>query len=119
VAPLGFGLQKLAASYISGFLVLAERSLRIGDLVRVGGFEGSIADIRTRYTVIRAANGSEALVPNETLMTSTVETLSFSDSRLNQSTTITVGYDSDAAQLVNAWFRNVSPPRAALAVTEK
>ena len=96
---IGFGLQKLAASYISGFLVLAERSLRIGDLVRVGGFEGSIADIRTRYTVIRAANGSEALVPNETLMTSTVENLSFSDSRLNQSTTITVGYDSDAAQV--------------------
>ena len=96
---IGFGLQKLAASYISGFLVLAERSLRIGDLVRVGGFEGSIADIRTRYTVIRAANGSEALVPNETLMTSTVENLSFSDSRQNQSTTITVGYDSDAAQV--------------------
>ena len=96
---IGFGLQKLAASYISGFLVLAERSLRIGDLVRVGGFEGSIADIRTRYTVIRATNGSEALVPNETLMTSTVENLSFSDSRLNQSTTITVGYDSDAAQV--------------------
>ena len=80
---IGFGLQKLAASYISGFLVLAERSLRIGDLVRVGGFEGSIADIRTRYTMIRAANGSEAMVPNETLMTSTVENLSFSDSRLN------------------------------------
>jgi small-conductance mechanosensitive channel len=92
---IGLGLQKLAANYVSGFVVLAERSLRIGDLVRVGGFEGRIADIRARYTVIRSAGGVEAIVPNETLMTSTVENLSLSDSRVYQTTTVSVGYDSD------------------------
>ena len=92
---IGFGLQKLAANYVSGFIVLAERSMRIGDLVRVGGFEGRIADIRARYTVIRSLGGAEAIVPNETLMTSTVENMSLSDRRLYQKTTVSVGYDSD------------------------
>ena len=50
---LGFGLQKIAANYVSGFVILAERSLRIGDMVKVDNFEGRITDIRTRYTVIR------------------------------------------------------------------
>ena len=61
---LGFGLQKIAANYVSGFVVLAERSLRIGDMVKIDNFEGRISDIRTRYTVIRALNGREAIVPN-------------------------------------------------------
>ena len=48
---IGFGLQKLAANYVSGFVILAERSLRIGDVVKVDNFEGRITDIHTRYTV--------------------------------------------------------------------
>ena len=92
---IGMGLQKLAANYISGFMVLAESSVRMGDLVRVDGFEGRITDIRARYTVIRAVGGAEAIVPNETLMTSTVENLSFSDSRLYQSTSVSVDYGCD------------------------
>lgn len=92
---IGLGLQKLAANYVSGFMVLAERSVRIGDLVRVNGFEGRIADIRARYTVIRSGGGVEAIVPNETLMTNTVENLSLTDTRVYQTTTVSVGYDSD------------------------
>jgi len=56
---VGLGLQKIAANYVSGFVVLAERALRIGDMIKVDGFEGRISDIRTRYTVIRALNGRE------------------------------------------------------------
>ncbi|MDO5626529.1 MAG: mechanosensitive ion channel [Pseudomonadota bacterium] len=93
---IGFGLQKLTANYVSGFVVLAERSLRIGDVVRVGGFEGRISDIRARYTIIRSAGGIEAMVPNETMMTSTVENLTLTERRVSSSTTISVGYDSDA-----------------------
>jgi len=66
---IGFGLQKLAANYVSGFVILAERSLRIGDMVKVDGFEGRVTDIKTRYTVIRSAAGREAIVPNEMLIT--------------------------------------------------
>lgn len=96
---LGFGLQKLASNYVSGFVILLERSLRIGDNVRVDGFEGRITDIKTRYTLIRAINGRESIVPNETLITQRVENLSDADRRFNVTTNIVVGYDSDVAQV--------------------
>ena len=96
---LGFGLQKIAANYISGFVILAERSLRIGDMVKVDTFEGRITDIRTRYTVIRALNGREAIVPNETLITTRVENASLADPRLLVPTTVQVAYGSDVRAL--------------------
>ena len=94
---LGFGLQKLAANYVSGFVILLERSIRIGDNVKVDSFEGRITDIKTRYTLIRAGNGREAIVPNESLITSRVENLSLADRKFNLTTTIVVGYESDVA----------------------
>ncbi len=96
---LGFGLQKLASNYVSGFVILLERSLRIGDNVRVDGFEGRITDIKTRYTLIRAGNGRESIVPNETLITQRVENLSDADRKFNVTSNIVVGYDSDVAQV--------------------
>jgi small-conductance mechanosensitive channel len=96
---LGFGLQKLAANYVSGFVILLERSLRIGDNVKVDGFEGKVADIKTRYTMIRSVSGREAIVPNEKLITERVENLSLSDPKVLVITNITVGYDSDVAQV--------------------
>jgi len=92
---IGFGLQKLASNYVSGFVILAERSVRIGDNVRVDGFEGRITDITGRYTVIRSGGGRESIVPNEMLITSRVENLSLADPRVWQSTVVSVGYDSD------------------------
>jgi small-conductance mechanosensitive channel len=92
---IGFGLQKLAANYVSGFVILAERSMRIGDNVRVDGFEGRISDINARYTVIRSLTGRESIVPNEMLITSRVENLSLADARVWQSSIVSVGYDSD------------------------
>jgi len=92
---IGFGLQKLAANYVSGFVILAERSLRIGDMVKVDGFDGRISDIKTRYTVIRALNGREAIVPNELLITQRVENSSLADPRVLLSTVVQVGYGSD------------------------
>lgn len=92
---IGFGLQKLAANYVSGFVILTERSVRIGDVVRVDNFEGSISDIKARFTVVRALNGREAIVPNEMLLTQRVESLSLADPRVSQSTVVSVGYDSD------------------------
>ncbi len=92
---VGFGLQKLAANYISGFVILAERSMRIGDMVRVDNFEGQITQINARYTVIRSLAGRESIVPNEVLITNRVENLSLTDAKVWQSTVITVAYDSD------------------------
>jgi len=96
---LGFGLQKLASNYVSGFVILLERSIRIGDNVKVDTFEGRITDIKTRYTLIRAGNGRQAIVPNESLITGRVENLSLLDPKVDLSTSIVVGYDSDVAQV--------------------
>ena len=92
---IGFGLQKLAANYVSGFVILAERSMRIGDTVRVDNFEGVITQINARYTVVRSPAGRESIVPNEMLITNRIENLSLVDSKVFQSTVILVAYDAD------------------------
>jgi small-conductance mechanosensitive channel len=97
---IGFGLQKLAANYISGFVILAERSMRIGDLVKVDNFEGRITDISTRYTVIRALNGREAIVPNEMMITQRVENASLADPKVLITTNVQVAYGTDLAMLM-------------------
>jgi len=96
---VGIGLQRIAANYISGFVLLAERSLRIGDMVRLETFEGRITDIRTRYTVIRSLSGREAIVPNETLITNRVENLSLADPRVAVQSGVQVAYGSDVRRL--------------------
>ena len=96
---LGFGLQKIAANYISGFVILAERSIRIGDMVKVDNFEGRISDIRTRYTVIRSLSGREAIIPNETLITTRVENSSLADPRVLLQTAVQVAYGTDVRKL--------------------
>jgi small-conductance mechanosensitive channel len=98
---IGLGLQKLAANYVSGFVILAERNMRIGDNVRVDGFEGLITQINARYTVIRSLTGRESIVPNEMLITNRVENLSLADSRVYQSTVVSVGYESDVELVRN------------------
>jgi small-conductance mechanosensitive channel len=96
---VGFGLQKLAANYVSGFVILFERSLRIGDTVRVDNFEGVVADIKTRYTLIRSLSGRESVVPNEMLITQRIENLSLADPKVLLSTDITVSYDADVEEV--------------------
>ena len=97
---IGLGLQKLAANYVSGFVILAERSLRIGDVVKVDNFEGRITDISTRYTVIRSANGRESIVPNEMMITQRVENCSFADPDVALTTVVQVAYGTDVAALI-------------------
>ena len=97
---IGLGLQKLAANYVSGFVILAERSLRIGDVVKVDGFEGRISDISTRYTVIRAANGRESIVPNEMMVTQRVENCSFADPKVALTTVVQVAYGTNLPALM-------------------
>jgi small-conductance mechanosensitive channel len=106
---LGFGLQKLAANYVSGFVILAERSLRIGDMVKVDGFEGRVTDIKTRYTVIRSLGGKEAIVPNEMLITQRVENASLADPRVLLNTVVQVDYDCDVDGVMKALLSDPGP----------
>jgi small-conductance mechanosensitive channel len=95
---LGLGLQKIAANYVSGFVILLERSLRVGDNVRIDTFQGQIIDINTRYTLVRSAAGTESIVPNEMLLANRIENLSYSDRNVWLSTTVGVAYDTDLDQ---------------------
>jgi small-conductance mechanosensitive channel len=97
---VGFGLQKLAANYVSGFVLLAERAMRIGDTVKIDTFEGRITDIATRYTVIRALNGRESIVPNEMMITQRVENCSLADPQVLVSTMVQVAYGTDLDTLM-------------------
>ncbi|GAB4217529.1 MAG: hypothetical protein Fur007_19770 [Rhodoferax sp.] len=98
---IGLGLQRLAANYVSGFVILTERSLRIGDNVQVDNFTGIITAINARYTLIRSLGGRESIVPNEYLITNRVENLTLADTQIWQSTVVSVGYDSDVDQVTH------------------
>jgi small-conductance mechanosensitive channel len=107
---LGFGLQKIASNYVSGCIVLLDRSLRIGDIVTVDGRRGEVKAIESRYTVIRALDGNESIIPNETLITQTVTHHTYSDPKLLVAIALSVAYESDVdracALLIEVAHRN-------------
>jgi small-conductance mechanosensitive channel len=92
---LGLGLQKIASSYVSGFVILLERSLSIGDMVSVDRFTGRVVQINTRYTVLRGGDGTNTVVPNEMFVSSSVQNFSLTDSVVQMTTAITVDYRTD------------------------
>ncbi len=92
---LGFGLQKIASNYVSGFIVLLDRSLRIGDVVTVEGRRGEVKAIASRYTVLRGLDGVESIIPNETLITQTVAHHTYTDPRVLVILDVGVAYDTD------------------------
>jgi small-conductance mechanosensitive channel len=95
---IGFGLQKVASNYISGFIILLDRSVRIGDLVTVDNKYGEVSQINTRYTLLRSMDGTESIVPNETLITQTVVNHSLSKPSVRISLPVQVAYDADLEQ---------------------
>lgn len=97
---LGFGLQKIASNYVSGFIILLERSIRIGNIITVGGDRGKVAKITTRYTVLRAASGVESLIPNEALVGGTVQNETYSDNRVRYTLPVQISYGDDATQAI-------------------
>ncbi len=92
---LGFGLQKIASNYVSGFIILLDRSIRIGDLITVDNFYGEVKNITTRYVVVRAGDGREAIIPNELLIATTVQNHSYSNRHIRLALQVQVGYKSD------------------------
>jgi small-conductance mechanosensitive channel len=92
---LGFGLQKIASNYVSGFIILLDRSLRLGDMISVAGSQGTVTQIRTRYTVVRGLDGIETLIPNEKLITDVVQNHSSFLTRGNARIAVQVSYRCD------------------------
>ena len=95
---LGFGLQKIASNYISGFIILMDRSVSLGDLVTIDQQTGQLTKMTARYVVVRSLNGIESIVPNDSLITATVVNHSYSDKLVQQAISIQVGYDSKLEQ---------------------
>jgi small-conductance mechanosensitive channel len=93
---LGFGLslRHLASSVASGFVLLSERAIRVGDHVRIGATEGHVAEIAPRYTIIRSAAGN-TFIPNNVVLDNQVENLSRSDRRIMLTTAIRVELERD------------------------
>lgn len=120
---LGFGLQKITSNYVSGFILLLDRSIQIGNVVQLDEqTAGIVTLITTRYTVIRQVTGVECIIPNEHLINSIVRNQSYSDRTLRLSTQIGVAYQTDlalamrlmteAAQSIERVLKNPAPMAA-------
>ena len=92
---IGLGLQKLASNYIAGFTILLDRSVRLGDMITVDNRFGVVAKVTSRYVVVRSLDGVDAVVPNETLVTTTVLNHSYSSPEIRLGLPVQVSYDSD------------------------
>ena len=92
---LGFGLQKIASNYVSGFIILMDRSVSLGDMVTVDKFSGQISKMTARYVVLRGLDGTETLVPNETLVTTPVVNNTYSDPSVATALTVSIDYSAD------------------------
>jgi small-conductance mechanosensitive channel len=95
---LGLGLQKIASNYVSGFIILLDRSIRLGDMISADGHYGEVTKITTRYVVVRSLNGVEAIIPNDTLVTTTVMNHSYSDRSVRLVVRVQVAYRTDMAE---------------------
>jgi len=93
---LGFGLQKIASNYVSGFIILLDRSIRLGNLIAVDATtSGTVTQITTRYTVLRTLTGTDVIIPNEYLVSNIIRNQSFTDTRIKDGLSIQVAYDTD------------------------
>jgi small-conductance mechanosensitive channel len=105
---LGLGLQKIASNYLSGFIILLDRSIRLGDMITADNQYGEVTRITTRYVVVRSPNGVEAIIPNDALVTTTVLNHSYSDRSVRLAVKVQVGYGTqitEAMQLLVAIAR--------------
>ena len=95
---IGLGLQKLAANYIAGYTILLERAIRLGDLITVDGRQGRVSKVTARYVVVRGLDGVEAIVPNETLVTTTVLNHTRATHDIRIAVPVQVAADTDVEQ---------------------
>ncbi len=116
---LGFGLQKIASNYISGFIILLDKSIKIGDLVTVGGYRGRVTEINTRFTVVRSNDGTENIVPNENFVTSAVLNHSYTEEACLQTIDISVAYDADVRRALAIMLEEGMRPRPRIDTSRK
>src|SRR6202165_1595753 len=92
---IGFGLQKIVANFISGIILLADKSVKPGDLVTIGDSTGRINAMKTRYISVAAGDGREFLIPNEDLVTQKVVNWTYTDNNTLVKVNFGTNYDAD------------------------
>jgi small-conductance mechanosensitive channel len=92
---IGIGLQKIVANFISGIILLADKSVKPGDLVTIGDSSGRISAMKTRYVSVAAGDGREFLIPNEDLVTQKVTNWTYTDKNTLVKVNFATNYDAD------------------------
>ncbi|MCG6206646.1 mechanosensitive ion channel [Rhodopseudomonas sp. HC1] len=92
---IGFGLQKIFGNFISGVILLADKSVKPGDLVTIGDSSGRISAMNTRYISVAAGDGREFLIPNEDLITQKVVNWTYTDKNTLVKVAFATNYDAD------------------------
>jgi small-conductance mechanosensitive channel len=91
---LGFGLQRIASNYVSGFIILLDKSMQIGDVISVDKHYGMVSDMRSRYMVLSKPDGTHAIIPNETLITTAVINHSLTEHKGRVQVELAISVDS-------------------------
>ena len=111
------------SSYVSGIVILVERSLSLGDIISVDRFKGEVIQINARCTILRGPDGSETVIPNEMMVSLPVQNFSLSDRRVRLTTGLFVAYTTDinnlakeAMQLLRGISRVLTDPAPELIV---
>src|SRR6266446_10629349 len=92
---IGLGLQKIVANFISGLILLVDKSVKPGDLVTIGDSSGRISAMKTRYISVAAGDGREFLIPNEDLVTQKVINWTYTDKNTLVKIAFGTNYDAD------------------------
>lgn len=92
---IGFGLQRIASNFVSGFILIGDRSIRPGDVITIGERFGVVRELRARYVVVRDRDGVDTLIPNENIITSEVINWSYSDRSIRLTMPVQISYQDD------------------------
>ncbi|WP_116473312.1 mechanosensitive ion channel family protein [Zobellella maritima] len=115
---IGFGLQRIASNFISGFILVLDRSIKPGDVITVGGQFGRVEELRARYVVVKSRAGVETLIPNENLIISEVINWSYTDPYVRISIPVQVSYDDDPEQAMALMLETIQTSPRVLAYPE-
>jgi small-conductance mechanosensitive channel len=96
---IGFGLQNIAQNFISGIIILIERPIKVGDIIKVGSASGRVIDIRVRSSIIQTRDEVTIILPNSKLISEEVISDSYSGQRIRQHVKVGVAYGSDVEKV--------------------
>ena len=97
---LGFGLQKVVSNFVSGIILLLDKSIKPGDVISVGDTYGWVKSLNARYVSLDTRDGIEHLIPNEDLIVQSVENWSYSHNKIRLKIPVGVHYQSDVRKAI-------------------